>query len=104
MGIVLKVKPEELKKKADSISNSIQTIEKELNAIGTVILGTKKYWEGDASSQHQKYYQTIKEDIPAVVNRLKEHPRDLLDMADIYEETENANQQLSSKLPGNILV
>ncbi|MBO5523334.1 MAG: WXG100 family type VII secretion target [Roseburia sp.] len=104
MGIVLKVKPEELKKKADSISASIQTVEKELNAIGTVILGTKKYWEGDASSQHQKYYQTIKEDIPTVVKRLKEHPKDLLDMADIYEETESANQQLSNKLPGNILV
>lgn len=103
MSIVLKVKPEVLKKKADSISKSIQTIEKELNAIGTVILGTEKYWEGDASRQHQKYYRTIKEDIPTVVSRLKEHPKDLLKMADIYEEAENENQQLSGKLPANIL-
>lgn len=104
MSIVLKVKPEVLKAKANSITTSINDIEKELNEIGRVVLGTKKYWEGDASNQHQKYYKAIEEDVPTVLKRLKEHPKDLLTMADLYDESEQANQQLASKLPGNIIV
>lgn len=104
MSIVLKVTPEILKKKADSITKSISTIEKELKEIGTVVLGTKKYWEGDASNTHQKFYKAIEEDVPTVAKRLKEHPKDLLAMADIYDTTEKENQQMANKLPGNIIV
>ena len=104
MGITLKVKPQELKNKANSISSSISSVEKELNNIGNVILGTKKYWEGDASDQHQKYYSTIQEDIPNVLNRLKEHPKELLVMADIYDDAEETNEQLANTLPVNIIV
>lgn len=103
MAIVLKVKPEVLKSKADSISSSIGTIEKELNEIGRTILGTKKYWEGDASDMHQKYYKKIEEDIPTVIKRLKEHPKDLLSMAEIYDAAESSNQQLANKLPENVI-
>ena len=104
MGITLKVKPQELKSKANSISSSISSVEKELNNIGNVILGKKKYWEGDASNQHQKYYSTIQEDIPNVLNRLKEHPKELLVMADIYDDAEETNEQLANTLPVNIIV
>lgn len=58
----------------------------------------------DASETHQKYYKAFKEDIPTVAKRLKEHPKDLLSMANIYDSTESANQQLANKLPGNIIV
>lgn len=104
MSIVLKVKPKELKNKADTITSSINRIEKEINDIGRIILGTKKYWEGDASDKHQKYYKAIEEDIPTVLKRMKEHPKDLLSMAQIYETTENTNQQMANKLPENIIV
>lgn len=104
MGITLKVKPQELKNKANSISSSISSVEKELNNIGNVILGTKKYWEGDASDQHQKYYSTIQEDIPNVLKRLKEHPKELLAMADIYDDAEETNEELANALPVDIIV
>ncbi len=104
MAIVLKVKPEILKEKASSIENSIRDIENDLGEIGRVILGTKSYWEGEASEQHQKYYSAIKEDVPTVLKRLKEHPKDLLTMANLYDESEKANQQLANSLPGNIIV
>lgn len=104
MGITLKVKPQELKSKASTISSSISRVEKELNSIGNVILGTKKYWEGDASDQHQKYYSTIQEDIPNVLKRLKEHPKELLAMADIYDDAEETNEELANALPVDIIV
>lgn len=104
MSIVLNVKPDVLKRKANSISTSINNIEKELNEIGTVILGSRKYWEGDASDAHQKYYKVFEEDIPTITGRLKEHPKELLAMAEIYDTTEKANQQLANKLPDNMIV
>lgn len=104
MSITLKVKPEVLKTKATAITSSIQDIERELGEIGRVVLGTKNYWEGDASNQHQSYYKTIQEDVPTVLKRLKEHPKDLLTMAELYDASEEANQQLANKLPENIIV
>lgn len=104
MEITLKVKPQVLKSKATSIRSSITSLEKELTSIGNVIIGTTKYWEGDASVQHQKYYDAIKEDIPTVLKRLKEHPNELLTMAGIYDKAEDTNEQLASSLPSNIIV
>lgn len=103
MSITLQVKPDELKNKANSISESIKTVEKELKDIGNVILATKKYWVGDASDNHQKNYKAINEDIPTVLNRLKEHPKDLLEMAGIYEATEDENEKLAKMLPNNVI-
>ncbi|MCR4691227.1 MAG: WXG100 family type VII secretion target [Lachnospiraceae bacterium] len=103
MAITLKVKPEVMKSKAGEISTSIKSIEKELNEITRVVLGTKKYWEGDASNQHQKNYTVIKEDIPKILKLLEEHPTDLLKMAGLYEEAEKQNQLLSKQLPIDVI-
>lgn len=103
MAIVLKVKPEVLKKRANDITSSINSIEKELAEIGTVVKGTKKYWEGDASNIHQKHYKTFEDDIPKVIKRLKEHPVDLLKMANLYDKTESENKQLALKLPADVI-
>ena len=81
MAIQLKVTPDELKNKAVSIKTSITDIERELDDITATILGTKKYWQGDASDMH-----------------LKDHPDELLKMADIYVETEKANDELAKAL------
>lgn len=103
MAIVLKVKPEELKKRANGIEKSIDSIENQLEEIGKVIIGTKKYWEGDASDAHRKCYSAFKDDIPKIIKKLKSHPVELLQMANLYDETERANEQLSSKLPNNVI-
>ncbi|MBR1691923.1 MAG: WXG100 family type VII secretion target [Lachnospiraceae bacterium] len=103
MAIVLKVKPDVLIAKSGEISKSIGTIEKELKDIGEVITKTKKYWEGDASNMHQKHYQAFKDDIPKVIKRLKEHPTDLLKMANLYNEAEKANKALAKQLPVDVI-
>lgn len=101
--IVLKVRPEELKKKSGEISNKISVIESDFTKIEQLVLGTKKYWEGDASTQHIKNYNKMKEDIKTIIKRLKEHPTDLEQMAGIYEQTEAAANRLASALPTDIL-
>lgn len=55
--LVLKVTPEELKKKSGEISKEIKEIESDFNKIGQPVRGTKKYWEGEASTQRCKKLQ-----------------------------------------------
>ena len=104
MSIILKVTPDVLQKKAESITSSITSIETELKEIQTVLMASRKYWEGDASDTHQKYAKVFGEEIPTVAARLKEHPKDLLAMADIYIETEKANEQVANRLPANVIL
>lgn len=101
--IILKVKPDELKKKSGDIKKEITRIESEFKEIDRVVTGTKKYWEGEASDQHIKSYTKMKDNITEIIKRLKEHPEDLEKMAGVYEETENQAKQIASILPADIL-
>ncbi len=103
MAITLKVNPDELKSKAAEIKTSIGTVQTAFNEIEKLVAGSKKYWEGDASDRHQQYYKTFEEDIPKVIKRLKDHPENLLTMANLYESTETKNEQLTHKLPDNVI-
>ena len=68
------------------------------------ITSSRSYWEGDASEAHQKFYDSFKEDIETIVRRLKEHPRDLLEMAGIYVETEESAVQAAESLVQDVIV
>lgn len=101
--IVLKVAPDDLKKKSGEITKEISNIESDFQKIDQLITGTKRYWEGDASNQHIKSYTKMKDDIKTIIKRLKEHPVDLQKMAGVYEQTEAAVSQLASALPTDVL-
>lgn len=101
--ITLKVTPEELKKKSDEISKEISAIETDFGKIEQLVIGTKKYWEGEASDQHIKSFNKMKDDLKTIIKRLKEHPKDLQEMAGVYEETEQSIKQIASALPVDVL-
>lgn len=101
--ITLKVTPEELKKKSDEISKEISAIETDFGKIEQLVTDTKKYWEGEASDQHIKSFNKMKDDLKTIIKRLKEHPKDLQEMAGVYEETEQAIKQIASALPVDLL-
>ena len=52
MAVALRVTPEELKKVASDITSEVATIKSCLKNIDQEVLGTQKYWRGDASTQH----------------------------------------------------
>lgn len=101
--IILKVKPDELKRKSSDIKNEIASIESEFEEIEKVVTGTKKYWEGEASNYHIQSYNKMKEDISIIIRKLKEHPKDLEKMAGVYEQTEETIKQVSTALPVDVL-
>lgn len=104
MGIVLKVTPEVLKSMAGEIEKQIGDISNQFNLIGSDISGTRSFWEGEASDTHKSQYDGLKDDINEAVNRLRNHPVNLLQMAGLYTETESNIQAVAQSLQEDVIV
>lgn len=87
-GINLKVSPETLKAKSTKISTEISALESEMQGLKSIIDASMGYWEGDASNKHQNFFKEVAPDMNKVLNRLKEHPTELLKMAELYDKAE----------------
>ena len=99
----LTVEPKQMETKASEITELIAEVKKAFQEIESSIDGTKGYWKGQASDKHYKMFWENKDEIEEVIKRLEEHPRDLLEMAGIYEEAERANVELAQTLQADII-
>ena len=79
-----RVTPEELKRKSDEFSALIRSLRSRFDRIEEVSDKTRGYWRGEAGDKSRIGYASYKDDINFIINRMEEHPRDLLIMADIY--------------------
>lgn len=86
--LVLRVTPETLEKKADEFSGIINEIKGHFDQIEAISARTKGYWLGEAGDRDRTGFVSYKDDIAYIVQRLQEHPADLLSMAGIYREAE----------------
>lgn len=104
-GIVgeVKVNTTVLKNKAQAVSRSIQAMERQFDQLERRISATSYYWVGEAGDQHRKLYAEQKRNVEEMIKRLKEHPTDLLTMAQIYDSAEAAVKSMAAGLPGDII-
>lgn len=103
-GIILKVDPNTLISQSSAVKNEISKIERYWSNIQNLVIKSKSYWEGDAGDVHQRYLKDIKDDVNQTIKRLKEHPDDLLKMAQLYEQAESQASALASALPDDVIV
>lgn len=101
--IILKVFPEEMKKKAEKIQSQINAIKKDWNRIDEIMRKTTSYWEGNASEKHKNNKSKLEDDLSHVLKRLQEHPEDLLEMAGIYEKSTKNAQKIANSLPKDVI-
>lgn len=101
--IQIRVTPEALQAKAGEVSDSVDRIRKQWSKISETVKNSKTYWEGDASTEHQKKHKDAAEKVDHIIKRLGEHPTDLLSMAGIYTEAEKTASAVSGTLPNDIL-
>lgn len=97
-GSTIQVDTSVMVNKADQVSAAISKMEGTFGELQRMVSGTNSYWIGEAGEHHRKMFYEEKEEITEILNRLKEHPSDLKQMAAGYEETEkrlaDENQQL----------
>lgn len=102
--IILRVTPEVLRQKAGEFTDIIKEIKQHFKRAEEIAAKTKGYWQGEAGMRDRESYASFQEDIQYIVSRLEEHPRDLLTMAGIYSEAEQAVAGTNAKLQTNLIV
>lgn len=88
--IILRVTPEVLQRKSDEFTGIIKEIKAHFDRVESISAKTKGYWQGDAGTRDREGYASYKDDIQFIIRRLEEHPTDLLKMAGIFKEAEQA--------------
>lgn len=100
----IKVDTGKLVKQAGNIKREIKSFRKEWNALKTAAENTRAYWEGEAFNKHNNMLSKDVEEVEEVINRLSEHPDDLLKMANLYVESEKENVEIARGLPKDVIV
>lgn len=100
----LRVTPEVLRQKAGEFTDVIKDIQQRFRRVEEIAAKTKGYWLGEAGTRDRESYASYQEDIQYIIRRLEEHPRDLLAMAGIYSEAEQAVAETNARLQTNLIV
>ncbi len=98
MAITLRVTPEILRQKSGEFTTIITDIERRFRTIEDISDRTRGYWNGEAGDRDRQGYDSFQDDITYIVNRLREHPTDLLTMAGIYQQAERQVVQVDASL------
>ncbi|MBQ5398410.1 MAG: hypothetical protein IIU14_03115 [Ruminococcus sp.] len=100
---VIKVSPEVMISQANLVSSGVDSIRRSFEQITRAVYSTREFWEGEASELHIRNYSKLEPKTEEALKRLKEHPTDLLKMADIYKTAESKSAQTASALPSNVI-
>ena len=103
MEVNIKVSTGVLREKADSITGMVDDIAEKWEEIRNIAINSRSYWEGKRNDFHQKQINEISDDAETIINKLKEHPQDLLKMAGVYENTEKDISGSASSLPADVI-
>ena len=105
MGAVinLKVTPDQLQQKAREVSDAVSKMKNDFNKLNTAINSTHHYWIGRAGDLHRKLYNDKVEEVNEILQLLGRYPTDLLKMAGIYIQSENANKSAAASLKSHVI-
>lgn len=101
--VTLRVTPERLKIKSDEISREISEMTKAFVELTNRFSRTSYYWKGAGGDDCRALYNRDKKMLEELFRRLKEHPRDLLAMAQIYENVEDRAERMPDVLRSNLI-
>lgn len=95
----LKVRTEELTQQAGTVKTQIDRMESGFDALKRLVDGTTNFWIGEAGEHHRSQYQSKLEQIETILRRYREQVRDLEEMAGVYVDVEQLNEEISEALP-----
>ena len=99
----IKVSTEVLESKSETVSKSVDNMVNCFDELERIINRTSYYWIGEAGDLHRRLYQEQKDNIEEMIKRLREHPRDLIAIAQNYQTANTRAMEIASALPGDII-
>ena len=100
---IIKVSTQELKNAASKFETSANTTDTIKQKMIGIIDDLSKDWTGKASSTYSKQFKALDGEIKRMIDRIKEHNKDLLEMANVYSKAEDDNEALGASLSTNFI-
>ena len=102
--LALGVTPEGLKSKSTDINADIQDMQQRVDRLRDEVAGTSSYWQGEAGKLQRQNFEEQVVELNSMLERLRTYPTRILQMAGIYEQTEEANTTVAAGLSTDIVM
>ncbi len=101
--VTLKVRPEDLIIKAEAIEQNAGRIQANFENMNQAIKRTRNYWNGDAADLHRRRYDELVPEAEEMFRMLRQHAKNLQNIAQTYIGSEGKITSMSSQLPKNAI-
>ena len=98
------VTPEQLESTATEFNNVMSQVKSLTSSMTEQVNGLSAKWQGEASTAYVNKFKQLNDDIVTMAAMINEHVNDLNQMASVYRNAEQANEELGNSLAGDILV
>lgn len=98
-GIEIVVEDQVLERKADEFTKAITAMDQAFEGIRSMVNETSGYWEGEAGDSCRSMFFEEQEEILRIIERLRDHPAHLLQIAGLVKSNEQRLTEASAGLP-----
>jgi hypothetical protein len=99
----LQVSTEVLRQEAEKTVSDIRKMKQVLDKQRAIIRRMGGYWKGEGYDTATKTYMALSNKSYEVLNQLEDIPTRLFDIAEVYEDMERVNKEITSELPSSLL-
>lgn len=101
---ILRVTPQELINAASEFSTNGGEIANLTQQMTDLVNGLSSVWSGEAAEAYRTKFAGLSDDIQKLIGFVKEHAQDLQDMAAIYTQAEQANEDIIANLQSDVII
>lgn len=102
--VQISVSTEVLQAKAESAQQTVEGMTRQFEELYAHIEAMGKYWLGTRSQAAMKQCTEDRKNVEEMMRRLCEYPRDLLEIAGVYQEAETETTAWSEPLSSEVIV
>ena len=101
---IIKVSPQLLMNTATEFGNNGTNISNLTTSMMDLVVGLASNWEGEAATAYITKFKGLEDDIQKMLRMIQEHSSDLEEMAQIYQNADDANASDANGLSDNVIV
>lgn len=100
----IKVTPQELRNASTQLGQSDTSVSNLTQQMMDIVNQLNSTWAGEAATGYYNKLRGLQGDMTKLHKMINEHVTDLVDMANTYEQAENANTQTAESLKVNEII
>lgn len=102
-GVSIQVDTNVLRRTAGDVRRLVRLLRQDFDGLQYAVTRTRHYWIGDAGDRKREEFTERKTNVDDILTQFEEYPKDLLEMAKIYDDTVKENSSQMAALPSDFL-